>query len=195
MANQPKKSGKKPDSPSSTESADATEALADALSGDGQPDNSPIDQVRNILFGAEISALRDDGQRQEAELRRALDQLRDDHQRKINELTDLLKQQVSMLQDGQKAEAEARREEDKRLENHLQRSSEDLQTNLDKAVADLQQSLASEADNLNRLIETRNTEQQDALQAAKAALTDAKADRVLIASVLKTAAEALERGN
>ena len=91
------------------------EAPADQL------DSNAIDQVRNILFGAEIRQQKEDTVRLEGDLKREIERLREEHNRRLNELTELLREQITIVQDSLRTEATARQEEDRRIEDLLRK--------------------------------------------------------------------------
>ena len=164
------------------------EAPADQL------DSNAIDQVRNILFGAEIRQQKEDTVRLEGDLKREIERLREEHNRRLNELTELLREQITIVQDSLRTEATARQEEDRRIEDLLRQLIEDLDTRTDKAISDLNSALTRESTHLNELIEKRNSEQTRALNEVRTDLDHRKSDRSQVASILKAAAAELERG-
>ena len=175
--------------------AEVAEDMAEAMAEAAADGENPIDQVRNILFGAEIRQQKEETTRLERELRRALDKLADDTGKRFTDLTALLQEQVSLLQQNLHGESAARKDEDRRIEDLLRQLTDDLDTRTDKALADLGASLTREVERLTQHIERRSDELTARLDEARAALERSKADRTLVASVLKTAAAELERGD
>jgi hypothetical protein len=165
--------------------AKAREGGADML-GSGN-----LDQVREILFGAQSRGLEKRLARLEEELPKRVAEARDELKRGLANLETYARTEIDSLNDRLRAEGEERGKGDEELSARLDESVKGLRKELTQlgerttaADRDLRQQLLEQAKHLDEEIQRRSDDLATALARAVEELRTEKADRKAVAGIL-----------
>ena len=152
-------------------------------SSDEPKNNEPdkLDQIRDMLFGEQVSALRSQCQTLDKSLVKNISALRDEMKSSINELKVQIEQSIDQLQKRVNAEETERAGQNENLNSALSNVSSDITTKID-----------FEAKRLDEAIDQQHQESTRQLDQVAETLQDSKLDRKTLAKFFSQFAEELK---
>ena len=167
-------------------------------SADGDPSGGNIDQIRDIIFGAQMRDYDQRFSRLEERLLKESVELREDLKKRLSALEDYLKKEVESLTSELRSEQRLRTTALKELATDLSalaKSADDKSTKLEeltvKGQRELRAQLMEQSKTLGDTIQKKHTDLTAAWQRESADLRNAKADRSAIAALLSEMARRL----
>ena len=146
-----------------------------------------LDQVRDLLFGAQMRESDKRFAAMEERLHAAANDLRDEIRKRFDSLEQYVKSEVATLGDQLKKEQSERTAAVKQLVSDLASTAKSLEKFADKTTQDQQKlrgQLHDQGKQLTDAMQSADSAEAEARMAAVADLSDAKADRVAIAGLL-----------
>jgi DNA repair exonuclease SbcCD ATPase subunit len=150
-----------------------------------------LDNIREILFGAQAQQYEQKFNRLEELLKKELHSLREERKKSLNSLEHFVKKEFESLADELNSEKRERTETVEDISESLQNSTKNLEkkiTKLDdkniKVQREVQEQILKQSKELLEEIRSKHEEISSALNEAVKDLTDRKADRVALANLL-----------
>lgn len=179
-------------------SANDDVASGETLSAISNSDTTSLNQVRDLLFGADLKSQQTLLQETESQLKSDIDELKKLFIAKLSDFEKKTAAQFSDLNAQLKQESKARTQDVNKLNqalNEARKTTQEMVQQASSEAAAAEEKLASEISLLESDMSQRFIATQEKIDGAEAALDDAKVDRSSLASLLVVLANEIEKDN